>query len=90
MNVFVLLKFKIFLKNFLIQKIPNVEEVHDLHVVTLKAGVYSLSCHMKSTDPMFSLKRATRMLNTKYKILHTTIQTEDSNTDIELDCESQV
>lgn len=37
---------------------------------------------------MVSLKRATRMLNTKYKILHTTIQVEDSNdTDIDFDCE---
>jgi len=36
---------------------------------------------------MYSLKRATRMLNTKYKILHTTIQVEDSNdTDNDLDC----
>ncbi len=36
---------------------------------------------------MSSLKRVTRLLNTKYKILHTTIQVEDSNDkDIELDC----
>jgi len=68
--------------------VNGVLEVHDLHVWTLKAGVYSLSCHIKSDDPMVSLKRATRMLNTKYKILHTTIQVEDCNeTDIDFDCE---
>lgn len=32
---------------------------------------------MKSTKPMKSLKRATRLINTKYKILHTTIQVEE-------------
>ena len=38
---------------------------------------------------MLTLKRATRMVNMKYKILHTTIQVEDMESDIELDCESQ-
>lgn len=35
---------------------------------------------------MVTLKKTTRMLNIKYKILHTTIQVEDMNTDIEFDC----
>lgn len=38
---------------------------------------------------MLSLKRATRMLNTKYKILHTTLQVEDYHDyDIELNCDN--
>jgi len=36
-----------------------------------------MTVHLKSTNPMWSLKRATRMLNTKFKILHTTIQVEE-------------
>lgn len=48
--------------------------------------------HLKSTDPMVSLKRATRLVNTKFKILHTTIQVEtvdaesDSDSDVTYQC----
>jgi len=31
---------------------------------------------LKSNDPMISLKKATRLVNVKYKILHSTIQVE--------------
>lgn len=31
---------------------------------------------------MVSLKRATRLINTRFKILHTTIQVEELNEDI--------
>jgi Co/Zn/Cd efflux system component len=50
----------------------------------------SLSCHIKSTTPMKTLKRASRMINTKYKILHTTIQIENSHhhEDERFDCET--
>jgi hypothetical protein len=38
---------------------------------------------------MKTLKRASRMINTKYKILHTTIQIEHSHHDDErFDCET--
>ncbi len=59
---------------------PGVEEVHDLHVWALSAGNNAMSCHIKSSTPMISLKKATRMINTKYKILRTTIQVEHTNT----------
>jgi hypothetical protein len=36
-----------------------------------------MSVHIRSTNPMKSLKRATRLVNTNFKILHTTIQVED-------------
>jgi Co/Zn/Cd efflux system component len=66
-----------------------VEEVHDLHIWTLNMGNNSLSCHMKSTTPMISLKKATRMINTKYKILHTTIQVEHINSlETKWECEN--
>jgi Co/Zn/Cd efflux system component len=50
-------------------------------------GNNALSCHIKSRTPMISLKKATRLMNTKYKILHTTIQVEHVNTtDIRFEC----
>jgi Co/Zn/Cd efflux system component len=52
-------------------------------------GNKALSCHIKSRTPMISLKKATRMINTKYKILHTTIQVEQSeNDDFNFICET--
>jgi hypothetical protein len=39
-------------------------------------GKASMSVHLISHDPMISLKKATRLLNIKYIILHTTIQVE--------------
>jgi hypothetical protein len=49
----------------------------------------ALSCHIKSPTPMKTLKRASRMINTKYKILHTTIQIEHTNYEDEgFDCET--
>jgi solute carrier family 30 (zinc transporter), member 2 len=62
-------------------KIDNVTEVHDLHIWALNSSNYSLTVHLKSTKPMHSLKRATRLLNTKFKILHTTIQVEEVEDD---------
>jgi hypothetical protein len=52
-------------------------------------GNTAMSCHLKSTEPMISLKKATRLLNTKYKILHTTIQVEDDkDLSTNFECES--
>jgi cobalt-zinc-cadmium efflux system protein len=56
--------------------VHGVVGIHDLHIWALNMGNCSLSCHIKTTNPMVTLKKATRMLNTKFKILHTTIQTE--------------
>jgi len=42
-----------------------------------------MSCHLKSVDPMVSLKKATRLMNIKYKILQTTIQVEKVGEDKE-------
>lgn len=42
---------------------------------------------MKATDPMYALKRASRIVKTKYKILHSTIQVEDPESGYEFDCE---
>ncbi len=42
-----------------------------------------MSCHLESTDPMVSLKKATRLINIRHKILHTTIQIEKIGDDYE-------
>lgn len=64
-------------------QVKGVTEVHDLHVWALNMGRASMSCHLKSVDPMVSLKKATRLMNIKYKILQTTIQVEKVGEDKE-------
>jgi hypothetical protein len=49
---------------------------------------HALSCHIKSKTPMISLKKATRLVNTKYKILHTTIQVEATGGNQDYQCET--
>ena len=59
-----------------LSNLPGVEEVHDLHVWSISSGKVSLSCHLVSTQPLKSLNAATDLCRRKYKIYHTTIQTE--------------
>jgi solute carrier family 30 (zinc transporter), member 2 len=56
--------------------IRGVVEVHDLHVWSLSVGKLSLSCHLTSTNPQISLKKARKLIKQKYKITHSTIQVE--------------
>lgn len=72
-----------------LEDIECVTEVHDLHLWSLNTSNQTLTVHIKSTDPMWSLKRATRMLNTKFKILHTTIQVEDDIEEKDIDSNSE-
>lgn len=57
-------------------QIPGVIEVHDLHVWSLSLGKMSLSCHLSSQTPQVSLKKARKIVKSKYKITHSTIQVE--------------
>ena len=57
-------------------KIRGVVEVHDLHVWSLSIGKLSLSCHLTSTNPQISLKKARKLIKEQYKITHSTIQVE--------------
>lgn len=53
-------------------------------------GLHALSCHIKTKTPMVALKKATRLINTKYKILQTTIQVEHSELgDFKFKCENE-
>jgi len=62
-------------------KINGVKEVHDLHVWCISSDVYALSSHIlidtkdaKSMNKIIS--QINEMLESKYKITHTTIQSE--------------
>jgi cobalt-zinc-cadmium efflux system protein len=70
--------------------VPGVEDVHDMHVWVLSMGTSAMSCHIRSRTPMITLKKATRLVNTKYKILHTTIQVEHSDfTEVKFECDNE-
>jgi len=61
-----------------LMKVPGVIDIHDLHVWSLSVGKSAMSAHILSSSPMITLKKATRLMNSKYKIFHTTIQVEQS------------
>jgi zinc transporter 2 len=73
-----------------LKKVPGAEDVHDLHVWALSAGKSAMSAHITSSTPMITLKKATRLLNTKYKIFHTTIQIEHSDISTKYQCRSEL
>ena len=56
--------------------IKGVVEIHDLHVWSLSLGKNSMSCHLISSCPQISLKKAREMIKKKYNIAHSTIQVE--------------
>ena len=61
--------------------IPGVKDVHDLHIWTITSGLDSLSCHIlidDQADSQVVLQEAIRLIEHKYKIMHTTIQVETS------------
>ena len=61
------------------EEMPEVSEVHDLHVWTVTSGVPSLSCHVKvkeNADATKVLKSLTHILEHKFHIDHVTIQIE--------------
>lgn len=66
--------------------IRGVEEVHDLHVWSLSVGKISLSCHLISTNPQITLKKASKLCRDKYKINHATIQVEHVSDKLAHDC----
>ncbi|KYO01297.1 putative zinc transporter [Plasmodium gaboni] len=68
------------LKNDLL-KIPGVLDVHDLHVWSLSIGKPALACHIvaSKTHSHSVLNDATLLCQNKYKILHTTVQTDYSS-----------
>jgi cobalt-zinc-cadmium efflux system protein len=59
--------------------IPNVQNVHDLHIWTITSGFDSLSCHLlvnKGAETQLILQEAIDKINKQFHIHHTTIQIE--------------
>jgi cobalt-zinc-cadmium efflux system protein len=57
--------------------VPGLEEVHDLHVWSLRSGVHALTAHgviAEGADDAEILRRMTRLLAERFAIHHTTIQ----------------
>lgn len=58
---------------------PDVEELHDLHIWSISAGKHAMSCHIVSQHPLKTLHHVTDMCRRKYKLFHTTIQVENTS-----------
>jgi cobalt-zinc-cadmium efflux system protein len=64
-----------------LQKVGGVREAHDLHIWSVSSGRLALSVHLiAEKDTPGVLDSAMRMLEEKYKIIHTTIQVEQPDT----------
>ncbi|MGA8942493.1 MAG: cation diffusion facilitator family transporter [Thermoactinomyces sp.] len=62
-----------------IGKVTGVRDVHDLHLWTVSTNHYSLTAHVficEKVQPFEVIESINRVLNEKYGIEHTTIQTE--------------
>lgn len=57
--------------------LPDVKEVHDLHLWAVSSKRIAISVHLVSNRPAASLNAAHKLLEEKYDIHHTTIQIED-------------
>ncbi|WP_079529731.1 cation diffusion facilitator family transporter [Halobacillus hunanensis] len=65
--------------------IPNVEDIHDLHVWTITSGYPALSGHLEvktNSDRDKILLQATQMLKEEFGIEHSTLQLEDVNSPV--------
>ena len=63
-----------------IMNIPDVKEVHDLHVWSITSDFPALSCHVvrePSADYQDVLQRVKKVLHDEFEIHHTTIQVDD-------------
>lgn len=69
-----------------LNNVRGVEDIHDLHVWSLSVGKLSLSCHLTSSNPQISLKKASKLCRDKYKITHSTIQVEHAGDKQIYDC----
>lgn len=65
----------------MIQQIPGVEEVHDIHIWTLTSNIHALSAHLLIEDQSVSssaeiLQKVNQELVEHFNITHTTLQLE--------------
>lgn len=61
-----------------LETLPDVQEVHDLHIWTVASGRLALSVHLisGSASPSELLSKAHERLKSRHNIIHTTIQVE--------------
>lgn len=70
--------------------IPEVQNVHDLHIWTITSGFDSLSCHLlikEGAESQSILREAVQKIKEQFHIQHTTIQIETVNFQHE-DCQA--
>ena len=65
-----------------LQKLPEVDDVHDLHVWTLTSNVFAMSAHVKikqefTLQSNVVLKKINQIMRDKFGVNHCTIQIED-------------
>lgn len=58
------------------RNIPDIVDMHDIHIWSIKLGKVSLTAHFISNNPQKTLENAT-IICKKYGIYHSTIQVED-------------
>lgn len=72
-------------------EMPDVEELHDLHIWSISAGKFAMSCHIISKHPLKTLHHVTDMCRRKYKLYHTTVQVENNeNNPHKFTCENDL
>ncbi len=67
-----------------LRSLPGVKDTHHVHLWTISSGIYALSAHILIDNVMMSetgkiIQEVNRLLLTKFKISHTTIQLECEN-----------
>lgn len=60
-----------------LKALPNVEEVHDLHIWSLSSKQHALSVHLVAKEPKSCLNQTHKILEEKFGIHHMTVQIED-------------
>jgi cobalt-zinc-cadmium efflux system protein len=72
-----------------LEKIPGINNVHDLHVWTISTGIYSLSVHVVADihqDRDDLIAYINEMLCQEFGLVHNTIQTEGRDCSCSLIC----
>ncbi len=60
-----------------LMKIPNIVDIHDIHVWCISVGKTAISLHLLSNTPQKTLEEATKVCK-RHGIFHETIQVEDN------------
>ena len=67
--------------------IPDVVDVHDLHIWSISSSTVSLTCHIRANNPQVVLAKAIQVCSS-FGINHSTIQVQDDTEGIDLCCQN--